>query len=239
MRFKMLVILLLSITIYSSVSYAQSVGGSLTLGFPMGEFKDNLDRIGWGFSGHFLFLPQTASNPVSIGLNIGYLNYGSESRREPFSETIPDVTVDVDRTNNLVNFHVLIQAAFTDGVIRPYVEGLFGGTYLFTETSIKSRGTEEVASSTNFDDFAWSYGGGGGFLIQLSSSDDPEEEVGGIFLDFKARYLFGSEAEYLKEGSVIIRNGRATYDVSKSKIDLLTVHAGVVVTFNSLFDRNR
>jgi hypothetical protein len=120
-----------------------------------------------------------------------------------------------------------------EGIVRPYAEFLFGGSYLFTETSINSQGSgEEVASSNNFDDFAWSYGGGGGFLIKVSEGDG--EELGEVFIDLKARYLLGTEAEYLKEGSVIIQNGRAIYDISKSKTDLLTAHIGVVAFFNHL-----
>jgi hypothetical protein len=160
------------------------------------------------------------------------LNYGSESRREPFSYTIPDVFVDVDRTNNLVNFHILFQIIPATGAFRPYAEGLFGGSYIFTETSIKSRDYDEVASSTNFDDFAWSYGAGAGFIILLT--ENVGEDVGSLYLDLKARYLFGSEAEYLKEGSVKVKEGtlNVTYDVSKSKTDLLQIHLGVVAYFN-------
>ena len=230
-------IIFLFLTIITSFNcFAQVAGINFTLGFPSGEFKNNVKRTGFGASGEFLLLTPTIQNPFSIGLNLGFLNYGSESRREPFSSTIPDVTVDVDRSNNIVNFHILFQLAFPTGIVRPYAEGLFGGSYIFTETTIKSRGVDEVASSTNFDDFAWSYGAGGGFLIQVYSPDNQEEKVGSVFIDLKARYLYGSEAEYLKEGSVIVENGSVTYNTSKSKTDLLTVHIGAVVYFNSLFN---
>jgi hypothetical protein len=216
--------------------YSQAGGLNITLGFPMGEFKNEIDRLGFGLSGHFLFLAPTVNRPFGIGLNVGYLNYGQETRRELFSSTIPDVTVDVERSNNLVNFHALFQLGFGSGSVRPFIEGLFGGSYIFTETTIRSRGSEEVASSNNFDDFAWSYGGGGGMLIQLSSGEEEGSDVGAFFLDLKVRYLFGSEAEYLKEGSVVVSPGKVDYKVSKSKTDLLTVHAGVVAYFNSIFN---
>ena len=231
--------ILIIVAILSVISFnkilAQAGGLNIMLGFPMGEFKEEIDRLGYGLSGHFLFLAPTVNRPFGIGLNVGYLNYGQETRREPFSLTIPDVTVDVERSNNLVNFHVLFQLGFGSGSVRPFVEGLFGGSYIFTETTIRSRGAEEVASSNNFDDFAWSYGAGGGLLILLSSGEEGED-FGSIFLDLKARYLFGSEAEYLKEGSVIVSGGNVTYQVTKSKTDLLTVHAGVVAYFNSIFN---
>jgi hypothetical protein len=233
---KSFIIFLFLLLISSFNCLAQVAGLNFTLGFPTGEFKNNVKRTGFGVSGEFLLLTPTIQNPFSIGLNLGFINYGSESRREPFSSTIPDVTVDVDRSNNIVNFHILFQLAFPTGIVRPYAEGLFGGSYIFTETTIKSRGVDEVASSTNFDDFAWSYGVGGGFLIQVYTPDNQEEKVGSVFIDLKARYLYGSEAEYLKEGSVIVENGRVTYNTSKSKTDLLTAHIGAVVYFNSLFN---
>ncbi len=219
--------------LYCGNSIAQSAGINFTLAFPQGEFKDNVDRLGFGGSLQFLFFDPQPGLPVSFGLNLGYLNYGSESRREPFSYTIPDVFVDVDRTNNLVNFHILFQIISHTGTFRPYAEGLFGGSYIFTETSIKSRDYEEVAGSTNFDDFAWSYGAGGGFIILLM--ENVGDDVGTLYLDLKARYLFGSEAEYLKEGSVTVENGRVAYEVSKSKTDLLQIHLGVIAYFNVVF----
>jgi hypothetical protein len=205
---------LITLASFSAVN-AQQAGLSFTLGFPMNEFKDNMNRTGFGGSIEALLVK---SGPASFGLNFGYLNYGNESRRERFSTTIPDVMVDVERTNNLVNFHLLFQIAPPLATFTPYAEGLFGGSYLFTETRIESR-DEEVASSTNFDDFAWSYGAGAGMLFHVYSN--PTGEFADLYIDFKVRYLYGSEAEYLKPGSIVIENGQARYSVEKSKTDLL------------------
>jgi hypothetical protein len=232
---KQLVFAVIFISIISINLPGQSAGGGLMLGFPQGEFKENVDRAGFGISGEVLFFNPSEILRFGFGLDIGYLNYGNESRQEPFSSTIPDVVVDVDRSNNLVNFHLLFQIAPPSGSFRPYAELLFGGAYLFTETSINSRGTEEVASNTNFDDFAWNYGVGGGLLINLYSPDQPEGSFEALYLDLKVRYLLGTEAEYLKEGSVIIENGNAYYDVSRSKTDLLIAQLGVMVYFNTFF----
>ena len=59
-----------------------------------------------------------------------------------------------------------------------------------------------------------------------------KDGIAEVMFDLKVRYLVGGEAEYLKEGSVIIRNGRAYYDVVKSKTDLLSVHIGIVALFS-------
>lgn len=208
--------------------FSQSVGLNFTLAFPMGEFKENVDRVGFGIAGQFLFIIPKPGQPFGIGLNAGFINYGNETRREPFSYTIPDVFVDVERSNNLVNFHLLFQIAPYKGRIRPYLEGLFGGSYLFTETSIKSQDYSEVASSTNLEDFAWSYGGGAGIMIQITNEN---EQGTSIFLDIKGRYLMGTEAEYLKEGSIEIIGSQVYYDITRSKTDLLSAHLGVIAFF--------
>ncbi len=223
--------MIIILTAFTYKLNAQSGGLNLAVGFPMGEFKDNVHRVGIGGSAQLLFWSPSEKMPYSFGIDIGYLNYGSESRREPFSYTIPDVTVDVNRTNNLVNFHLLFQIAPPKGDVRPYLDLLFGGAYMFTETQINSSGNKDVASSTNFDDYAWSYGAGVGFLISLGSPIDFGDRQGSLFLDIKARYLYGTEAEYLKEGSVKIINNRAYYDVTKSKTDLLVASIGIVANF--------
>jgi len=232
---KQLSFIFISILMLAGSLPAQSAGGGLLLGFPQGEFKENVDRLGFGISGELLFFNPSEKLPFGFGLDVGYINYGNETRQEPFSTTIPDVVVDVDRSNNLVNFHLLFQIAPPSGSIRPYAELLFGGAYLFTETSIRSRGDEEVAGNTNFDDFAWNYGVGGGLLISLYTPDVSEGNFESLYLDLKVRYLLGTEAEYLKEGSVIIQNGNVYYDVSKSKTDLFIAQLGVMVYFNTFF----
>ncbi len=216
------------------VAYCQSGGINLLLGFPQGEFKDNVKRTGIGVGIEGLYwVSQDA--PFGIGLNLSYMNYGSETRRAPFSYTIPDVTVDVERTNNIANFNILFRLTTKNTLLKPYIDLLFGGAYLFTETKIVStRNSEEVTTDTNFDDFAWSYGVGGGLMYKVY---EEMEKGTKIYIDFKVRYMFGSEAQYLKEGSVNINYNvnppKVTYYYSESKTDLLNTQLGVQVYFDS------
>lgn len=222
----LLFIAILLTTLYTGITNAQQAAINLTLAIPQGEFGEQVDNVGFGLGGEFLILSPKPKSPFGFGFNIGYYIYGIERRKEPWSLTIPDVYLDVERTNNLLNFHVLFQVGVGQGRIRLYFEGLFGGEYLYTQTSVKGDyNNVEIASSTNFDDWAWSYGAGAGISILLSG--DPETEPNSIYLDLKARYLFGSEAVYLKEGSVEVSNGQVRYYPSTSKTNLLTIHAGV------------
>lgn len=203
---------------------------SFMAGFPQGEFKDNVDQNGFGISGEFLYSPSIS--PLGIGVSLGFMNYGEESRREPFSTTIPDVEVEVKTTNNIVMGHLLLRAQVKQGPIRPYIEGLVGFNYLFTETKIQDvDDEEEIASSTNLDDGVFSYGGGGGVMVRLYTGKIKKTRTWSILLNLCARYIVGGEAEYLKEGSIKRVNGKVVFDKIQSKTDILTTHLGVTVEF--------
>lgn len=205
-------------------------GLNFIVGFPQGEFKDNVDENGFGLAGEFLYSPSTT--PLGFGVSLGYMNYGEESRREPFSTTIPDVEVEVKTTNNILLGHLLLRAQAKKGPIRPYVEGLVGFNYLFTETKIEDvDDEEEIASSTNLDDGVFSFGGGGGVMVKLYRGTTKKAKIWSILLDLRVRYIVGGEAEYLKEGSIKRENGKVVFDKIKSKTDLLTTQLGVTVVF--------
>ncbi len=206
------------------------------LGFPQGEFSDNVDNIGFGLGGFFGVAP--SSGPIIVGAEFGFLIYGNESRKEPFSTTIPDVTVDVETSNNIVLGHLFLRLQSPVGKVRPYVEGLVGFNYLFTRTTIKNESLtdDEIASSTNFDDVTMSYGTGGGVMIRVYDGRNKRraegrKQIDGVLIDFRIRYFSGGEAEYLKEGSIRRPNSQVEYDVEKSRTDLLTFQLGVVLSF--------
>ena len=112
------------------------IGASFNVASPQGEFKDNVDRNGYGFSGTGLFSPMPLL-PFKLGIELGYINYGSEERREPFSYTIPDVRVKVQRDNNIFLGHLLLRVQQDVGIVSPYLDGLFGLNYLWTDTKIR------------------------------------------------------------------------------------------------------
>lgn len=215
---------------------AQTTGeGSLMFvtGVPQGEFADNIDRLGYGAGLTFgAFIPNT---PVFLGVDGGFMIYGYDTRREPFSPTIPEVRVDVVTSNNIANGHFLVRLQPPTGIIRPYVEGLFGFKYLFTETRVEDDSDyddEPIASSTNFDDFALSYGTGGGLAIQVWQGRVGEEKrPAGIRVNAGVRYLFGGTAEYLKEGSIRRNGTEVTFDVERSETNMLTPYIGVGFAF--------
>jgi hypothetical protein len=221
-------ILTIAALFFASITLAQSFGGSLMVGYPQGEFRKNVDRIGYGIEVHGALWSPSLERPFTIGLNVSYLVYGEVKENRPWIG-IPGVYLDLSRTNSMANLHLMMQVSPFMGTVRPYLEGLFGGAYIFTTSTVKSESsTQDIASSTNFDDFAWNYGGGVGILFKLT---DQIEGIDALYLDIKARYLFGTEAEYLTEESLqyIKANGEPVFKSQKSKTDFFTFHIGVQV----------
>jgi hypothetical protein len=216
-----------------AAAFAQSLQGGLDfmVGSPQREFRKNVDNVGLGIAGNFGYAPE--GTPVMLGVEFAFMNYGSTERREAFSTTIPDVFVNVSTTNNFALAHAILRLQPNSGTIRPYLQGMIGLNYLFTETKIENINVpgQEVASSNNLSDGAFSYGAGAGLLIWVYSPESEDSKLADLFVDVGTRYVFGGEAEYLKEGSIRNVNGRVQYDVLKSKTDLLVFHVGVSVRF--------
>jgi hypothetical protein len=224
-------LLLCCLIVSTTIASAQTWQGGLDfmIGSPQGEFRKNVDRVGFGGTANAGYAPE--GTPIMLGLEIGFMNYGSSSRRESFSTTIPDVFVDVSTTNNFIFGHAILRLQPNTGRLRPYLQGMVGFNYLFTETKIENINVpgQEVASSNNLSDGAFSYGGGAGLMFLVYTPDDGS--ISGVFVDLGARYVYGGEAEYLKEGSIRNVNGRVTYDVLKSRTDLLVLQLGASVRF--------
>jgi hypothetical protein len=193
---------------------------------PTGEFKNNVTNNGYGVGGQFLV--SLGRSPLFLGVDAGFTTYGSEEHREPISTTIPELRVKVRTNNNIVLTHGLVRVQPRSGVVRPYADGLIGFKYLFTDTRIlNDSNDEELASTKNLSDFAFSYGFGGGVQVRLGRVG----RNGDISLDGKARYLRGGRAEYLKKGSIRRENGSVFFDVLSSRTDVVTVQVGITFRF--------
>jgi len=206
---------------------------SFLVGIPQGEFRDNVDNPGFGVD--FFGGLGVGQSPIVLGLDVGFLIYGRERRTENFSPDIPEVQVEVETTNNIVQSHFVLRIQPPDGTIRPYADGLIGFKYLFTQSQINSERFDDddpIARSTNFDDFALSYGIGGGVDIDVyRPGPDKDTELSAVAIRIGAQYLLGSEADYLQEGSIRRTNGSLTFEVDRSRTTFLEPYVGVSVHF--------
>ena len=216
-------------------------GLDVQLGVPQNEFNDQLgNRLGFGVGG--MFGVRLADSPVMLGVDLGFMNFGTETRDEPLSTTIPDIRVEVENSYNMFHGDLLVRMIPPRGAVRPYLDGLVGFNHFFTETVLRERGgfgtQPDVLRDTNFRDTSLSYGFGAGFQFRVYSDDgsrssDNDEFSGpySVYIHFNSRCMFGREAEYLREGSIIRENGNVTFDVVQSKTDLLYFKLGVTVGF--------
>ena len=206
-------------------------GGAWLLGaLPKGEFKDKVEKNGFGVGGTFNYrIPQS---PVYIGAELDFAVYG-QAKYETLFAGLP-VRVVVQTDNSILQGLLMLRLQPPTGAVRPYADGLFGFNYLFTTTTIQNiQSGDEVASDKNLDDTALAYGGGGGVMFRLWQREVSPEKVDlrAVFLDVRARYLVGAEAKYLKEGTIEVVNNQLVYRLQQSTTDLVTVGAGVTFEF--------
>jgi hypothetical protein len=212
------------------------LGIDFLLGFPQGEFKETSDDIsyGLGVEGAYV-IPRL---PLAVGLAGAFSTYGSRTFRVPFSGTVQLVNVDLTTTNNIATGHLFLRLQPQDGVFRPFVEGLLGLHYFWTESEVKDERYEDkdIAGSVNLSDVAFSYGAGGGvqFRVYRGQTDMPGQGIE-VLVDLKARYLFGGNAKYFGEESITFDANGAPVLLEKnaleSETDMLQAMIGVALRF--------
>lgn len=222
-----LLLLTASLLIAPLASSQSTLSISGTAGVPQGEFSAELGAIGGGIA--FGYLYQIPRTPIGLGVEAAGMLFGYERRSEPFSLTIPDVWVDVTTSNNLGQGLAVLRVQVPDGRVRPYVDGLAGVSYFWTQTSVEDVYDDyELASSTNYDDLALAYGGGAGLQIKLADSRNRKGQYVDVLLDGRVRYLVGSEATYLGRGDIDrFDNGTIRVRPRRSTTTLIVPQVGV------------
>ncbi len=191
-------------------------------GVPIGDFGDRVGTspgVGLDFTSHI------GGTPIAVGWELGYLQYGKETRRLSLTPAVPEVLSDVNTTNHFVQTHALVRLQPQTGRVRPYAEGLLGFRYVFTRTSFRNP-DEGSSGSTLLGDLTPSAGAGGGVAVALVSGPDAT-----LNLDLGIRYFTGADVEYLTKGAVNRHEGGVTLEPTRSAVDLLSLHVGLAVDF--------
>ncbi|MGH7719092.1 MAG: hypothetical protein ACREON_09650 [Gemmatimonadaceae bacterium] len=201
------------------------LGLGLMVATPQDEFSDYVDT-GFGFTGNFIYALDR-SGVFGVRLDLGYINYGRESKRACLSSTVGcRIQVEVTTSNNIVVAGIGPQIMAPSGRIRPYVTGSAGLAYFFTESSVEGTrdfGDEDFFQTTNFDDATFAWTGAAGLYIPLRRGLKP------IVLDLGVRYHGNGEAQYLREGSIEDTPGGIIITPIESKTNLLVYQLGVSI----------
>ena len=202
---------------------------------PAGEFETHVPDGSAGVMGHLDV--DLGGSVLSLGGEVGWMLYGDESRTVSLASLLPEVpsaSVEVNTWNAMFTLHSRLRAQRRQGRWRPYVDGLFGLTDIYTKSEVKGGQVcgfdplvgsicveGSLGRSTQSRDFVLSYGGGVGVMVRFGSRERSPR------LDIAVRYLSGGEAEYLTEGAVRRDGDQLVLDFTRSRTDMMTVYVGV------------
>ena len=174
----------------------------MVYGAPQGTFKSYVEQ-GFGLDA-FGRYKVDRRGIFSIGLDGGWMQYGSETIRVPLLATTGRILVDVTTSNNLLFLGAGPQLTVPSGPVRPYINGNVGFSYFFTQSSVEgsSNNTGSFAETNNFDDVVFATTGGVGVYIPFGR----RREAG---LDIGVRYHNNGVTRYLREGSIKDRPGQS------------------------------
>lgn len=197
-------------------------GLGLALGVPVGDFSENVD-IAAGVTGQFDY--GLGESLFSLGAEGTILFYGSDSRQVPLVG-FPDLSVRVERSNQMALLHGRLRAQRREGRVRPYLDALAGFNYISTRTRVDA---DEVCnnrscdddSRTDLDDLVLSAGGGAGVTFGFGSAPHTTR------LDLGVRYLYGGEADYLTKEGIVWGGGPHALDPHRSRTDMVMLYIGV------------
>ncbi len=200
-------------------------GGALAYADPRGDFARYVNGA-FGVTGHLLH----ALDPegiVAIRADLGYLNYGQVTRRQPLGGgALGLITVDVTTSNNIVFGGLGLQMMTPRGAVRPYVNGSAGFSYFFTASSVEGSGNAQpFAESQNFSDGGFTTIWGGGVYVPFHASGAP------LALDLSVQAHRNSDIQYLNESSIYIKDTATPPVITpiRGPADFLTFRLGVTV----------
>lgn len=202
-----------------------SIVGDLLIAQPKGEFATQINTEGFGGNVGGLFRLDR-EGIFSIRADIGGMQYGSETLHVPYLPITGRVSLDVETTNSVFWGSIGPQVSAPVGRFQPYINAAIGVMDFTTQTSVRgSDSNYEYASSTNKEDATSAYIFGGGVYIPLGSQNDWKLHLG-------ARYFYGGQASYLKEGDIRDNpDGSVTLFPRTSKTDQVTWQVGMSYTF--------
>jgi hypothetical protein len=211
--------------LFISANYLQaqpSLSLYFTTAIPINDFRNFDSDEGYGGNLEIFFFSPSVQKPFGMGVSLSYFGQGLYFYDDPYSD---ESYLSGNRANNFSSLHLIFQLAPTGGTVRPYLETLFGGSYIFSVTEIYT--LDYISESLYIDDWAWSYGVGGGLQF-LISSDESEHSV---FLDLKGRYLMSSDVSIPDRQSIRYANNSFYYTVNETQINFVTVQIGLVLYF--------
>ena len=162
---------------------------------------------------------------LALRAELGFLNYGDETRRVPLgSGALMLINVDVTTTNSIFNGGVGLQLGTPGQSIKPYVGGLLGFSSFMTSSSVAGSNSRDEAfgESTNFSDDVLAKTALVGVYVPVGWR---------TLLDLGVRHTWnGDRVRYLTPGDITEdANGNVVLTPRETRADLLTITLGVTI----------
>jgi hypothetical protein len=218
--------ILIGLLLFPSATYliAQpSTSFYFTTAIPVNEYQDFDDDVGYGGNLEFFFISPSKEKPIGMGVSLSYIGQGLYFYEDPCD---CETNVGNNRANNFINLNMILQVAPTGGTVRPYLETLFGGSYIYSNTEIITLDYNYV--NLYVDDWAWTYGVGGGFKFLMGADENGD---GSMYLDLKGRYLMSSDVYLLDRNSIRYANNIFYDSVKETQINFVAIQIGFVLYF--------
>jgi hypothetical protein len=204
------------------VSGAVAYPLAVRLGFPQGEFAQNVSFAG-GIGGGALW---SIGGVLGLRADLGFNIYGSQTRRVPLGGgALGLIDVDVTTTNAIIGGSVGAQLGVPGPTVRPYIGGSIGFANFNTTSSVAGSNSsdEEFASSTNSSDNAFSKTAFAGLYIPVGA--------GSTMFEIGVQHTWnGEEVEYLTRDSITEDGGgNIVITPERSRADILTFTIGVTI----------
>ena len=224
MKRQITILTFLSLLILGNYSKAQpSASFYFTTAIPVNDYRQFDSEEGYGGNLEIFFFSPSKQKPFGMGVSLSYFGQGLFFYEDPCD---CEAYLSNNRANNFVNLQLIFQIAPTGGTVRPYIETVFGGSYIYSNSDIFT--LDYVPVNLYIDDWAWSYGVGAGFKFLLGSVDDGS---GSMYLDLKGRYLMSSDVSLLDRQSIRYANNTFYYSLNESQINFVAIQIGLVFYF--------
>ncbi|MCH7397569.1 hypothetical protein MM236_06195 [Belliella sp. DSM 107340] len=213
--------IILLFTISHTAFSQEGFGGiNFNAGIPTGDFNAEVGNIVFpSISINGLYkIPKT---PIFVGGELGYGRYGTEMTRSSNIINGTEQSFRIRRNNNAVNLTGVVRVMpVTSFLVRPFVEGHFGGIHTYTRSRVReNRISEPISSGTEVYDWATIYQLGGGLMIPLGKGND-------TFIELKVNYvqtgnmniLTKNDASYNDQGNVTLSPRNTAFQLIQPSI---------------------
>ena len=191
---------------------------------PVGELGAYFDQ---GFGGQLsVGIPVDDYGLFRIVADLGFLIYGHE--RQSYCMSLPvgcRIGLDLTTTNNIAFGGIGPELALPLGVVEPYVRGMMGFSYWFTNSSLSGYDDDhDFGNTTHLWDLVAAWRAAAGVRLRVSSGRNP------VSIDFGVERHENGIADFLTEGDIVDHaDGSISIFPHRSEANLLTYHVGISI----------